>query len=162
MSIIIYIAVMAGVTYLIRMIPFTLFRKKIKSTFFRGFLYYIPYAVLSAMTIPAIFYSTGNVTTSVIGTVVAVALAYFKLPLIVVALAASAAAFVLHELNTYISIDVFGETTNGTYTTAYGQYWPAISNEADVISGMPYPDHFAAYSYGLPKPWNEPYKLIDI
>ena len=46
------------------------------------------------MTIPAIFYSTGNITTSVIGTVVAVALAYFKLPLIVVALAASAAAFV--------------------------------------------------------------------
>ena len=85
---------MAGVTYLIRMIPFPLFRKKIKSTFFRGFLYYIPYAVLSAMTIPAIFYSTGNITTSVIGTVVAVALAYFKLPLIVVALAASAAAFI--------------------------------------------------------------------
>ena len=94
MSVIIYIAVMAGVTYLIRMIPFTLFRKKIKSPFFRSFLYYIPYAVLSAMTIPAIFYSTGNITTSVIGTVVAVALAYFKLPLIVVALAASAAAFI--------------------------------------------------------------------
>ena len=87
-------AVMAGVTYLIRMIPFTLFRKKIRSTFFRSFLYYIPYAVLSSMTIPAIFYSTGNITTSVIGTVVAVALAYFKLPLIVVALAASAAAFI--------------------------------------------------------------------
>lgn len=94
MSVIIYIAVMAGVTYLIRMIPFTLFRKKIKSPFFRSFLYYIPYAVLSAMTIPAVFYSTGNITTSVIGTVVAVALAYFKLPLIVVALAASAAAFI--------------------------------------------------------------------
>lgn len=94
MSIIIYIAVMAGVTYLIRMIPFTLFRKKIKSPFFRGFLYYIPYAVLSAMTIPAIFCSTGNTATSVIGTVVAVVLAYFKLPLIVVALAASAAAFI--------------------------------------------------------------------
>lgn len=68
---------------------------------------------------------------------------------------------VLHEKNTYISIDVFGETTNGTYTTAYGQYWPAISNEADVISGMPYPDHFAKGSYGLPKPWNEPYKLMN-
>ena len=94
MSVIIYIAVMAGVTYLIRMIPFTLFRKKIKSTFFRSFLYYIPYAVLSAMTIPAIFYSTGNITTSIIGTVVAVILAYLKLPLIVVALAASASLFV--------------------------------------------------------------------
>lgn len=68
---------------------------------------------------------------------------------------------VLHEVNTYVSIDVFGETTNSTYTTAYGQYWPAISNVADVISGMPYPDHFAAYSYGIAKPWNEPYKLMN-
>ena len=66
----------------------------------------------------------------------------------------------LHELKTYVSIDVFGETTNGTYTTAYGQYWPAISNVADVISGMPYPDHFAAGSYGLSKPWNNPYQLM--
>ena len=94
MSIAIYIPVMAGVTYLIRMIPFTLFQKKIKSPFFRRFLYYIPYAVLSAMTIPAIFYSTGNVATSIIGTAVALALAYFNFPLIAVALAASAAAFV--------------------------------------------------------------------
>ena len=94
MSILIYIAVMAGVTYLIRMIPFTLFRKKIKSPFFRSFLYYIPYAVLSAMTIPAIFYSTGNIKTSVIGTIVAVGLAYLGLPLIVVALAASGATFI--------------------------------------------------------------------
>ena len=85
---------MAVVTYLVRMIPFTMFRKKIKSQFFRSFLYYIPYAVLSAMTIPAIFYSTGNIITSVIGTVVAVVLAYFNMPLIVVALAASASALV--------------------------------------------------------------------
>ena len=92
MSIAIYIAVMALVTYLIRMLPFTLFRRKIESRFIRSFLYYIPYAVLSAMTIPAIFYSTGDVLTSVIGAVVAVVLAYMRLPLIVVALAASAAA----------------------------------------------------------------------
>jgi len=93
MSIAIYIFVMAGVTYLIRMIPFAFFRKKIKSKFFRSFLYYIPYAVLSAMTIPAIFYSTGSVITSVAGTVVAVVLAYLDLPLIAVALAASGTAF---------------------------------------------------------------------
>ncbi len=91
-SIAIYIAVMAGVTYLIRMLPFTLFRREIKSPFFKSFLYYVPYAVLSAMTIPSIFYATGDITTAVIGTVVAVVLAYFRQPLIVVALAASAAA----------------------------------------------------------------------
>lgn len=93
MKIFVYIAVMAGVTYLIRVIPFTLFRKKIQSPFFRSFLYYIPYAVLSAMTIPAIFSSTGSIVTSLVGTAVAVLLAYFGKPLIVVALAASAAAF---------------------------------------------------------------------
>lgn len=92
MTIALYIAVMAGVTYLIRVLPFTFFRKKIKSRFFRSFLYYIPYAVLSAMTIPAIFYSTGNITTALIGTAAAVILAYLKLPLIIVALSASAAA----------------------------------------------------------------------
>lgn len=94
MSLAVYIAVMAGATYLIRMIPFTFFRKKIKSKFFRSFLYYIPYAVLSAMTIPAIFYSTGSMATAVAGTAAAVILAYFNLPLIVVALAAAAAAFI--------------------------------------------------------------------
>lgn len=92
MSIAIYIIVMAGVTYLIRMIPFTFFTREIKSVFFKSFLYYIPYAVLSAMTFPAIFYSTGDTITAAVGTVVALVLAYFNLPLIVVALAASASA----------------------------------------------------------------------
>jgi len=94
MSIAIYIAVMAIVTYLIRMLPFTLFRRKIESRFIRSFLYYIPYAVLSAMTIPAIFYATGDTVTSVVGAAAAVILAYLRLPLIVVALAASAAALI--------------------------------------------------------------------
>lgn len=93
MSIAIYIAVMAGVTYLIRAVPFTFFNKKIKSPFIKSFLFYIPYAVLSAMTIPAIFYSTGNMITAAIGTAAAVVLAYFDMPLIVVALAAACVAF---------------------------------------------------------------------
>jgi len=94
MSIVIYIAVMALVTYLIRMLPFTFFNKKIKSRFVRSFLYYVPYAVLSAMTFPAIFYSTGDTRTALAGTAVALILAFFRLPLIVVALAAAASAFV--------------------------------------------------------------------
>ena len=94
MTVFIYIAVMAGVTYLIRMLPFAFFQKKIKSVFVKSFLYYVPYAVLSAMTIPAIFYSTGDMITAVVGTVAAFVLAYFDLPLIVVALAASASVFV--------------------------------------------------------------------
>ena len=92
MSIVAYIAVMALVTYFIRMIPFTLFRKKIKSRFLKSLLYSVPYAVLSAMTIPAIFYSTGDMVTAIAGTVVAVILAYFNVPLIIVALSAAGVA----------------------------------------------------------------------
>lgn len=66
----------------------------------------------------------------------------------------------IHKLGAYVSIDVFGETANSGYTTAYGQYWPAISNVADVICGMPYPDHFSAGYYGLSKPWNSPYEIM--
>ena len=94
MSIIIYIAVMAGVTYLIRMIPFTVFRKQIKSRFIKSVLYYLPYAVLAAMTVPAIFYSTGNIKSAVVGTLVAVVIAFFDKPLIVVALAAAASGLI--------------------------------------------------------------------
>lgn len=94
MSIVIYIAVMAGVTYIIRMVPFTMFRKKIKSRFLKSFLYYIPYAVLSAMTIPAIFFATGSVISAAVGAAAAMILAYFGLPLIAVALSASAAAYI--------------------------------------------------------------------
>lgn len=94
MSIAIYIAVMAGVTYLIRMLPFTFFRREIKSRYLRSFLYYIPYAVLAAMTIPAIFYSTGSFVTAAAGTAVALVMAWLDLPLIAVALAAAGTAFV--------------------------------------------------------------------
>ena len=95
MSIAIYILVMAGVTYLIRMLPFTLFRKKIKSKFFKSVLYYIPYAVLSAMTFPAIFYSTDSVVSAAVGTVIAVVLAYFEKSLLTVACASCAVVFVV-------------------------------------------------------------------
>ena len=94
MTIALYIAVMAGVTYLIRALPFSFMTKKIESVYLKSLLHYMPYAVLSAMTVPAIFYSTGSLTTAVIGTAVALILAYFDLPLIVVAISASAAAFV--------------------------------------------------------------------
>ena len=66
----------------------------------------------------------------------------------------------IHAVGAYVSIDVFGEAANPGYTTAYGQYWPAISNIADVICGMPYPDHFSNGYYGVRKPWNHPYEIL--
>lgn len=66
----------------------------------------------------------------------------------------------IHAVGAYVSIDVFGESANPGYTTAYGQYWPALSNVADVMCGMPYPDHFPDGFYGISKPWNHPYELL--
>ncbi|MBE6729029.1 MAG: AzlD domain-containing protein [Ruminococcaceae bacterium] len=95
MSILIYIILMAAVTYFIRMLPFTLIRREIKSRFIKSFLYYIPYSVLAAMTFPAIFYSTESILSAVIGTAVALVLAYKKKPLIIVAILAALTALVI-------------------------------------------------------------------
>ena len=64
---------------------------------------------------------------------------------------------ILHEYGVYVGADIFGETSSN-YVTAYGQYWPAISNVVDVISGMPYPDHFARN--GTYRPWEHPYETL--
>lgn len=89
------IAVMAITTYIIRMLPMVVFRKKINNLWIRSFLHYVPYAVLSAMTFPAVFSSTGTIWSASVATVVAVILAYFKRGLLTVALGASFAAFVM-------------------------------------------------------------------
>ena len=89
-----YLAIMAGVTYLIRMIPLVFFRKKIKNRFVRSFLHYIPYAVLTVMTFPAVFYSTSYMISAIIGTAVAVMLAFLNRSLIVVAAGASLAVLI--------------------------------------------------------------------
>ena len=86
-----YLLVMAGVTYLIRMLPLTVFRKEIKSRFVMSFLHYVPYAVLGAMTIPDVLYSTGNIGTALVGLAVAVVLAWRGKGLLTVAIAACVA-----------------------------------------------------------------------
>ncbi len=90
-SIILYIAVMAGVTYLLRMLPMTLIKTKIKSRFLKSFIYYVPYAVLSAMTIPSIFYCTEDLLPSLLGFIAAVAVAMLGQPLLAVAVTACVA-----------------------------------------------------------------------
>ena len=61
----------------------------------------------------------------------------------------------MHKLGVYLSVDVFGECSS-TYVTSYGQYWPAISNIVDVISSMPYTDHFGRQV----DTWSNPYKTV--
>ena len=88
-----YILVMAGVTYLLRVLPLTLIRKEIKNTYIRSFLYYVPYVTLSVMTFPAILTATASVWSAVIALVIAIFLAYRGKSLFVVSLAACTAVF---------------------------------------------------------------------
>ena len=90
-----YLLVMAGVTYLIRSLPFVLLRKRIENRFVLSVLYYAPYAVLGAMTFPDILYSTGSLFTAGTGLLVAFVAAWKNLPLVVVAMLGSAAAILM-------------------------------------------------------------------
>ena len=93
---------MAGVTYLIRVLPMAIFRKKIKSRFIQSFLNYVPYSVLAAMTFPAIFSATGTTVSAAVGCGVAVLLAYFNKGLLTVALGASGAVFLVQLISSLI------------------------------------------------------------
>ncbi len=92
------VAIMALVTYLPRMLPLVIFRKKIQNRYIRSFLSYVPYAVLAAMTFPAIFSATASPLSALAGLVVALILAYHQKGLLTVALSASAAVFLAELL----------------------------------------------------------------
>lgn len=88
------VAIMALVTYIPRALPLTLFNKQIKSRFIKSFLFYVPYAVLASLTFPSIFYCTSNPIAAIVGTIVAILLAWWERSLVVVAALAVAAIFV--------------------------------------------------------------------
>lgn len=94
-NIYLYILVMAGVTYLIRLLPLTLIRREIKSTYIKSFLYYVPYVTLSVMTFPAILEATSNVWSAAAGFVAALILAYYRKSLITVSLTSCALVFIV-------------------------------------------------------------------
>ena len=90
----IYLFVAAGITYLIRMVPLVLVKKKIKNKYILSFLYYIPYAVLSVMTFPGIFYSTSSVVSAAIGTAIALVVAFMNKSMVIVAALSSLGVFI--------------------------------------------------------------------
>ena len=90
-----YILVMAGVTYLIRLLPLTLIKKEIKNVYVKSFLYYVPYVTLSVMTFPAILHATASVWSGAAALAVAVLLAWKGTSLFQVSLAACAMVFLL-------------------------------------------------------------------
>lgn len=94
----IYLIAMAGVTYLVRMVPMVLVNKPIKNKFVLSFLYYVPYTVLSVMTVPAIFYATDSYISAIVGFLVAVVAALFKRSLVQVAVFSCVAVLVTEIL----------------------------------------------------------------
>ena len=92
------ICIMAFVTYIIRMLPLAIFKKKINNRFVKSFLAYVPYAVLAAMTFPEILYSTANLYSAMFGLAVAILLAYKDKGLLTVALGSTADVFIAEHL----------------------------------------------------------------
>ena len=88
------VAVMAIFTYLPRMIPLTFFRKQIHSTFVKSLLYYVPFAVLAALTFPSVFYSTNHVIEAIVGCVVAIYFSFKGKGLVFVAFAAILSVYI--------------------------------------------------------------------
>lgn len=97
-----YLAVMAAVTYLVRAIPLVLIKKKIENKFVLSFLYYMPYAVLSVMTVPAVFFATDHVVSAAAGVALALVLAFFKRDLLTVAIGASFGVFIAELIMKYL------------------------------------------------------------
>ena len=97
MSFYMYVLVMAGVTYLIRVIPLVLINKEIKNKFIKSFLYYVPYAALASMTFPAILFSTTEVIAAVAGLIVAFIMAFKEKSLLFVAVSACITVFIVEQ-----------------------------------------------------------------
>ena len=92
--ILICIFIMALLTYLPRMLPFTIFRKKIQNNYIKSFLSYVPYAVLASMTFPEVLYSTSNIISATFGFVVSIILAKKGRGLLIVALSATVVVYI--------------------------------------------------------------------
>ncbi len=102
MSVWIYIACMAGVTFLIRVLPLTLIRKEIKNKTLRSFLYYVPYVTLAVMTFPAILSATQSPIAAAVALAVALVMAWFGRSLFQVAVVACLTVFVIELLLGYL------------------------------------------------------------
>jgi len=95
MYLLICVAVMAICTYIPRMLPLTFFRKEINSPFIQSLLYYVPYAVISALTFPSILYATNNIYTAIAGCIVAIYFAYKNKGLVFVAIVAMISSYIV-------------------------------------------------------------------
>ena len=95
---VIYVLIMALVTYLVRVLPLTLIRREIKNPIIRSFLFYVPYVTLAVMTFPAILSATGSVISGAAAFAVGILLAWFGLPLLPVSVLSCVVVFVLEGI----------------------------------------------------------------
>lgn len=95
------LAVMALVTYAIRVIPYLCIKKEIKNTFVKSFLAYIPYTVLAAMTIPSILWASDNLLGNILALIVGIAVAYFEKGLLPVALSTCATVLIVDLISKF-------------------------------------------------------------
>ena len=93
-----HLLIMAITTYLIRVVPFIIFKKEIQNAYLKSFLEYIPYAVLASMTIPSILYSTDYMIAAAIGLIVAIILSYYKQSMVRVAVIACFVVFLVESI----------------------------------------------------------------
>ena len=98
----IYILIMALTIYMIRVLPLTLIRKKIKNKTLRSFLYYVPYVTLAVMTFPAIIYSTDSVWSGIVALITGVVLSYIGVGLFGVAVTSCAVVFIIELIFKFI------------------------------------------------------------
>lgn len=96
------LAMMALVTYAVRVVPYVCMRKEVKNRFFKSFLAYIPYTVLAVMTFPAILSATGNVWSALAGLITGIVVAYFGQSLLIVALSSCGAVFLVELILKFV------------------------------------------------------------
>ena len=95
---VIALLITAGITYLIRLLPFLFVRKRIKNRFLKSFLYYVPHVVLSVLAFPAIITATGNVISGIIAASVCIVMAYMRKGLLSCMLGSVAAALITEAI----------------------------------------------------------------
>lgn len=103
-KLLLFILVLAATSYLPRVLPLSIFRRRIRSPFIQSFLVYMPYAILAAMIFPDVLTSTGSIYSAAAGALVALVMAYHRKGLLPVALAATATVFLVEQLLHFITI----------------------------------------------------------
>ena len=93
-----YLIIMAGVTYITRAVPFALISKKIENRFIKSFLHYIPYTVLTVMTIPGVLYETGSMLSAAVGAIMAVVVAIKSKNLLLTAITACGCVYIVETV----------------------------------------------------------------